>query len=276
MDLKVIAFLFIVLLPVEYLLHEMILKPLNIIKKPEIAKKQGSVYLASLKEYLKSEIDEDNQKEKSFIGDFMSTFNPKVQDKKDLPLSTLVYKVVEIKVEKFYSSTNDNDLSLIGAVFGLIVYFVVSKLLEYVIIHTKNCLIKFSNKILSLIKFSAEFKKLASILMILTHLGLLFLFTFFSALIGEIFTLMSTAFTNYHINLKDKKAASNQDSLTDSETKSSYSSLPTKKSKRSKIPKVDGRKIDRKAALFYRFVYEYAVSHGSKIPRINALIEKLN
>ena len=131
MDLKVIAFLFIVLLPVEYLLHEMILKPLNIIKKPEIAKKQGSVYLASLKEYLKSEIDEDNQKEKSFIGDFMSTFNPKVQDKKDLPLSTLVYKVVEIKVEKFYSSTNDNDLSLIGAVFGLIVYFVVSKLLVF-------------------------------------------------------------------------------------------------------------------------------------------------
>ena len=90
------------MLPVEYLLHEMILKLLNIIKKSEISKKQDSAYLASLKEYLKSKIDDNNQNEKKFLGDFMRTFNPKVSDKKDLLLSTLVYKVIEIKVEKFY------------------------------------------------------------------------------------------------------------------------------------------------------------------------------
>ena len=66
------------------------------------------------------------------------------------------------------------------------------------------------------------------------------------------------------------------ENFTDYGLKDMNSSSLTNKSKRSKIPKVDGRKIDPKAALFYRFVYEYAASHGSKIPRTNALNEKLN
>ena len=132
MDLKVIAFLFIVILPADYLLHEMILKPLNIIKKPEIAKKQ--YYFASFRKHLEAEIEEEIHKEKSFLGDFISIFNPKVPDIKDLPLSTLVYKVVEIKVEKFYRR---HDLSLVGVVFGLSLYFVVPKYLCLFIVY--NC-----------------------------------------------------------------------------------------------------------------------------------------
>ena len=62
----------------------------------------------------------------------MSISNPKVPVKKDLPISTLVYKVIEVKVEKFYSSTKGNDLSLVGVVFGLIIYFLVSEMLVFV------------------------------------------------------------------------------------------------------------------------------------------------
>ena len=130
MNFKVIAFLFIVLLPAEYLLHEAILKPLNIIKEPEIVKKQ--YYFASFRKHLEAEIEEDNKKDKSFLDNFISIIDQKVPDKKDLPLLTLVYKVVEIKVKKFYSSTKDNDLSLVGAVFGLIVYFAVSEMLVFI------------------------------------------------------------------------------------------------------------------------------------------------
>ena len=130
MNFKVVAFFFIVLLPAEYLLHEVLLKPLNIIKEPEIPKKQ--YYFASFRKHLEAEIEEDNKKDKSFLDDFMSIFNQKIPDRKDLPLSTLVYKVVEIKVEKFYSYTKDNDLSLVGAVFGLVVYFVFSEMLVFI------------------------------------------------------------------------------------------------------------------------------------------------
>ena len=126
MDQKFIAFLLIVSFTAGYLTHVCLMKSNN---KVEIVAKDDSGYLTSFKGYLENQIKENEEqknKDKYFLDytltDFFSIFVP---EKVELPLSTLVYKFLQIKVEKIIQG---EIKSLIEAVIGLVFFYMVSEM----------------------------------------------------------------------------------------------------------------------------------------------------
>ena len=111
-----------------YLTHVCLMKS-NI--KPEKVIKEDSSYLNSIRDYLENQIkmNEEQNKEKYFLDytltDFFSIFDTSVPDKEELPLSTLVYKVLEIKVDKIIQG---EILSFTEAFIGLVCFYMVSEM----------------------------------------------------------------------------------------------------------------------------------------------------
>ena len=128
MDQKFIAFLLMVSFTAGYSTHICLMKSNN---KPEKVLKEDSSYLDSIRDYLENQIkmNEEQNKEKYFLDytltDFFSIFDTSVPDKEELPLSTLVYKVLEIKVDKIIQG---EILSFTEAFIGLVCFYMVSEM----------------------------------------------------------------------------------------------------------------------------------------------------
>merc|ERR1719427_1366098 len=122
-------------------------------------------------------------------------------------------------------------------------------------------------------------------------------FAIIAGSISSVCFLISSMFTAEKINLNEEintdarneflptdSGINNSDSLIGSNSNSHIETitclLPNEENTTtkftSKLKKCDVQKISPYDAAFWRFVYKNAASHGSKIPRINALNEELN
>ena len=128
MDQKFIALLLVASFTAGYLIHGCLQKSNN---KTEIVAKDDLSYSESFRNYLEAQIQEhdEQKKDKYFLDytltDFISVFGTSVPEVKELPLSELIYKVLQIKVEKIMKRDN---LSLTEAVIGLVCFYVVSEM----------------------------------------------------------------------------------------------------------------------------------------------------
>ena len=126
MNQKLLAFLAIVSFSANYIMQG----GLNTNDdKPQIIVKDDLTYLNSFREYLESQIEDDNNIPKPFyeysIKDIAYMFTPNQKHPKGLPLSTLLQKVFQIKLKKLeesFSYSEDYDSALTGVAFGMITF----------------------------------------------------------------------------------------------------------------------------------------------------------
>ena len=128
MDQKFIALLLVASFTAGYLIHGCLLKSNNY---TEIVAKDDLCYSESFRNYLEAQIQEYEEQKKGryfldyTLTDFIGVFGTSVPKEKELPISELVYKVLQIKVEKI---TKRENLSLTEAVIGLFCFYIVSEM----------------------------------------------------------------------------------------------------------------------------------------------------
>ena len=128
MNQKLLAFLAIVSFSANYIMQG----GLKTDDKPQIIVKDDATYIDSFREYLESQIEEDKKTPKSFydytIKDIACMFTPTQKDPKELPLSTLLQKVFQIKLKKLnesFSYSEDYDSALTGVAIGFITFQII-------------------------------------------------------------------------------------------------------------------------------------------------------
>ena len=128
MNQKLLAFLVIVSFSANYIMQG----ALKTDDKPQIIVKDDATYIDSFREYLESQIEEDKKTTKRFyeysIKDIACMFTTNQNDLKELPLSTLLQKVFQIKLKKLNESftySEDYDSALTGVAIGFITFQII-------------------------------------------------------------------------------------------------------------------------------------------------------